>query len=431
MNTVVSQWTLVCDKDWITSVITTIQMAGLLTGGFLSGHLADFIGRKPTYFLSFILMTIFNIVAAFSISWQMFAICRFFIGFATSCYITVFFTFLAEFTPSKWRPIIMSIPGWPVWAAMYGVVSWWLHDWSHIQIATAVISAPWILAFFFVPESFRWLISHNKFNEAEKVLVRITSMNNKPAPDISTIKALAKEEFIEEQKGYTIIDVCTNWKQAKYTFLVSVTWLCCGYGYYAIAFGVQELSGDLYLNMFLLSIVEAPAQFITWFFNNYFGRKKTSVGFFLLAGVAALAVGTVELTVTDDELKGSLKNGFALTAKLGVAAAWAAIMVLGSELYPTVTRNISYGINNSMSRVGGMIAPQIVYISQKIPGVMYFLCGACMLLSALCSVALPETKGRVMNDMILRNRAKKSDLSGHSNVEMENVLKLENEKNYM
>lgn len=27
-----------------------------------------------------------------------------------------------------------------------------------------------------------------------------------------------------------------------------------------------------------------------------FGRKKTSVGFFLIAGVAALAVGTVELT---------------------------------------------------------------------------------------------------------------------------------------
>ena len=41
-----------------------------------------------------------------------------------------------------------------------------------------------------------------------------------------------------------------------------------GYGYYAISFGVDSLSGDLYLNMFLLSIVEIPAQVFSWFLNN-------------------------------------------------------------------------------------------------------------------------------------------------------------------
>lgn len=45
--------------------------------------------------------------------------------------------------------------------------------------------------------------------------------------------------------------------------------LASGYSYYAISFGVEELSGDLYLNMFLLSAVEIPAQAVTWFFNNW------------------------------------------------------------------------------------------------------------------------------------------------------------------
>ena len=45
--------------------------------------------------------------------------------------------------------------------------------------------------------------------------------------------------------------------------------LACGYGYYAISFGVEQLSGSLYLNMFLLSIVEIPALLLTWYMNNW------------------------------------------------------------------------------------------------------------------------------------------------------------------
>lgn len=46
--------------------------------------------------------------------------------------------------------------------------------------------------------------------------------------------------------------------------------LACGYGYYAISFGVEQLSGSLYLNMFLLSIVEIPALLLTWYMNNWY-----------------------------------------------------------------------------------------------------------------------------------------------------------------
>ncbi|CAG2199735.1 OCTN [Mytilus edulis] len=76
LHTVVSEWDLVCDRDWITQTITTIQMGGLLFGGLVAGQIADMFGRKPTYFLSMLMLFVFNLVAAFSTSWKMFAVLR-------------------------------------------------------------------------------------------------------------------------------------------------------------------------------------------------------------------------------------------------------------------------------------------------------------------------------------------------------------------
>jgi len=55
-------------------------MAGVLVGCFISGHLGDHVGRKPTYFVSLVLLTIFNVVGYFCVNWQMYAVVRFILG---------------------------------------------------------------------------------------------------------------------------------------------------------------------------------------------------------------------------------------------------------------------------------------------------------------------------------------------------------------
>jgi MFS family permease len=78
--------------------------------GLIAGQIADIFGRKPTYFLSMLMLFVFNIIAAFSTSWQMFAVVRFFIGIGCGFYLTVFFTFTVEFISGKYRPMLMAIP---------------------------------------------------------------------------------------------------------------------------------------------------------------------------------------------------------------------------------------------------------------------------------------------------------------------------------
>ncbi|KAK3737335.1 hypothetical protein RRG08_067400 [Elysia crispata] len=80
-NSVVTEWKLVCDRKWIKPTTTSVQMAGVLVGAILAGHLGDMYGRKNTNFSFFLIHMVLNIIAGFSSSWQMFLVLRFFIGF--------------------------------------------------------------------------------------------------------------------------------------------------------------------------------------------------------------------------------------------------------------------------------------------------------------------------------------------------------------
>ncbi|CAG2187814.1 SLC22A15 [Mytilus edulis] len=169
----------------------------------------------------------------------------------------------------------------------------------------------------------------------------------------------------------------------------------CGYGFYAISFGVAQLSGNLYLNMALLGSHGVPS-FVVCYFANCIGRKKSSFVFFLLSGITGITVGIVQFLDLSNE--GALINGLALTCKLCVACGWMALIIFTSELYPTVVRNIGFGFNNTMSRVGSMIAPQLIFVSYRIPGIMFLLLGGLFIMSAFCLLLLKET-----NNLALKN----------------------------
>lgn len=50
--------------------------------------------------------------------------------------------------------------------------------------------------------------------------------------------------------------------------LLLIARFSCGYAYYAISYSVDQLSGDLYLNMFLLSVIDIPALISIWYLSN-------------------------------------------------------------------------------------------------------------------------------------------------------------------
>jgi AAHS family benzoate transporter-like MFS transporter len=131
-------------------------MAGLLISGLLAGQMADAVGRKPTFYLSILLMGLFNTCAALSVSWEMFAVFRFFIGVSCGMYLATVHISLIEFIPVKTRAMVCALPSWPVYAAAYGLLSYLLHDWKSIHFATAISTVPLLPTFWYA-------YTHNDF----------------------------------------------------------------------------------------------------------------------------------------------------------------------------------------------------------------------------------------------------------------------------
>ncbi|XP_048746739.2 organic cation transporter protein-like [Ostrea edulis] len=410
MKTIINEWGLICDKKWITSTVSSVQMAGLLISGVLGGQVADLLGRKPTFFLSIFIMSVSNIVAGFSQSWLMFAVTRFIIGLGCGAYLTVFYTFSVEFTPTKFRPLQIAFPDWSIWAALLGLCSYLLKDWRSLHILTGVLTGLCLLSWWIVPESFRWLVSHDKLDEAERVIEKIARLNSHPKPDLNKLKDLTKTDVtFQGDRKYTFLDLFRNRTLLITTVLAGVGWLSCGYAYYAISYSVDQLSGNLYLNMFLLSVIDIPALISIMYLSNRIGRRWTCLGYFVIGSLSSLGVAISQMIDVDKDLQGSLINGFALAAKFGVSAAWASIMTFTTEIYPTVVRNLGYGTQNSISRVGALIAPQLIVVNKETPGVMYIICFIVTMTSAITCLLLKETKDKTISDNLEESLNRKKD----------------------
>ena len=53
---IILQWDLVCDMDYVSDLVTTLQGVGLLIGAAVFGQMSDLQGRKRSWFTANLIM---------------------------------------------------------------------------------------------------------------------------------------------------------------------------------------------------------------------------------------------------------------------------------------------------------------------------------------------------------------------------------------
>ena len=81
----------------------------------------------------------------------------------------------------------------------------------------------------FVPESFRWYVSHNRVDDAERVINFIGKVNGYDEVDMKVLHAVTdaekeRQKQIEGSKKYTILDIIKDRKLLKITLLLAFIW---------------------------------------------------------------------------------------------------------------------------------------------------------------------------------------------------------------
>ncbi|GAB1600637.1 organic cation transporter protein-like [Argonauta hians] len=411
-TSIVSEWNLICDQSYIVTLINTLTMFGLLLGSLVIGPLSDYFGRKKLLYLSYFLLLVFQIGSGFASSWQVYCLCRMMIGaFIISVMINNYVLPL-EFIVPKWRTVVGCVGFWAVGICLTAPWAYLVRDWRILTISSACFGFPFLLSWWFVAESPRWLLTKGKHEEMKKIITEMARVNKKTVPDFTQIKLLNSQDANIEQAEqtdvkkiehtiYSYYHLFNTVENCKFSLILMFGWFVCCSVYYGLLFNTKSLHGNRYINLFLSGIVELPALLFVLCVNNKFGRKRTI--FFLVAstGILSISVLPLELFAMGEAFEMILRVVNTISKSTGTGA-WAALQVLTAEMFPTVVRSLGISACSTMARIGAISAIFIVTLDEFGKLIPFIIFGIECLLFSILLLFLPETSGLPLKDIFTK-----------------------------
>ncbi|KHJ88710.1 hypothetical protein OESDEN_11494 [Oesophagostomum dentatum] len=268
-----------------------------------------------------------------------------------------------------------------------------------------------ILCFMFVPESLHFLALERKERAIERWLKKAHSSKT----PLTSIDPQSVVSTLEDQPKVENL-LAEIWKHKifmLYTAVLIYIWNCDTFIYFGLSLYSTHFAGNIYLNYFLVGLVELPAYILSPYAMNRFGRRIVVA----LAHLGAAAIffallftpGKKCLTyfVRMRTLFNALfqeivwmRTTLWVLGKFAISCSFMSIYVYASEIFPTNIRNLSIGFCETMSRLGGVLAPYIAALSRISPILPMLVLGLISLIGGLITFILPETLNRQLPSTI-------------------------------
>ncbi|KFP79512.1 Solute carrier family 22 member 3 [Acanthisitta chloris] len=382
-SSIISEYDLVCGNAWMLDLSQAILNLGFLTGAFTLGYAADRYGRILIYLLSCLGVGICGIIVAFAPNFTVFLIFRFLQGvFGKGTWMTCY-VIVTEIVGSDQRIVgiviqifftlgIIILPG----------IAYLIPTWQGIQLAISLPNFLFLLYYWVVPESPRWLLTRKKGDKAIKIMRKIAKHNGKfLSPHYSEI-TISNEEV----SNPSFLDLVRTPQMRRCTLILMYAWFTSALIYQGLVMRLGIVGGNLYLDFFISGAVELPAAFLIIVTIDRIGRRLPFAISNIVAGIACLITAFLPEDIP------WLKTTVATLGRLSITIAFEVVYLVNSELYPTTLRNFGVSLCSSLCDLGIFMTMDIVlsvtlYFCQ-IPS-LSILAVACGLLVLL----LPETKG--------------------------------------
>lgn len=391
------EWDFVCNQRWMGAVAQSMYMFGVFVGAVTLGNAADKYGRKKIFCISAILQLILGVGVAFTTEYYSFLTMRFLYGIFGSAgsYITGFVLTMELVGPSK-----RSVCGITFQAAFAGgimLVAGWgylIKDRQLLQIIYGLHSLLLCGHWWLMDESPRWLWANGKIKESIDIVQKALKMNGSPiqineADYVS--KGRIKRRTEEEEAG--VLDLFKTPNLRKKTLNVCFCWFANSLVYYGLSLSTGKLSGNPFLILFCMGLVEQPSYVITVYLMDRTGRRPLTafymiVGSFCCIIAANLTMGSIAAT------------SVVMVGKFMISSSFAIIYNYSAELFPTVIRNSALGIGSMCARTAGTLTPLITLLDSFDPTVPSIIFAIIALISGLLTLFLPETLGSPMPQSI-------------------------------
>lgn len=174
-------------------------------------------------------------------------------------------------------------------------------------------------------------------------------------------------------------------------------WMCTvmAAAFFTANLATEELQGSLYVNFLVTSIGELPATVIGALAVDSLGRCPTIATGLLVSGVACCICALLD--------PGAWSTAMASLGKAFCSSSWSLAYIYAAELMPTSVRSAALASSNLAARLGGAVAPFIIYAGQQLghPKLPFAVVGGLSAFTAVLTAFLPETRGKRQPDTMM------------------------------
>ncbi|XP_071788754.1 organic cation transporter protein-like [Asterias amurensis] len=398
-TTVIQDFDLVCAKGDMSGFAQSVFFAGFLSGSLIWGAVADWAGRRPTFFVCVTMSLVSATSVSFMPNFASFAAMRFFVAAGNYGIYLMAFILVSEIVGPEYRVQVGTMLSvlFALGYVLLSLLAYLLREWRHLQLALSLPISIFLLYFIFLPESPRWLISKKRYKEAKMVIDKIAEVNGTQVPenlfdDPEDHDEKEKTSESSTSRQPTHIDLFRTPNMRKKTLNLLYNWFVSGFVYYGLSLSTSSLGIDPYIAAFVSGTVDFPAFFSSWYFMQRFGRRISVCCYLGIAGLACLITSCIS--------PGVGRAVVAMIGKFGIAGSFNAIYTLSVELYPTPIRTIGVGLSSMSARISGTLAPVILLLGKFWEPLPLVIFGTSAVVAGALTLLLPETLNQPLPETI-------------------------------
>ena len=399
----------------------SIYVAGACDGALFFGYLTDRLGRKRLFLWTLGLYLLATVTTAFSQDFLMFAICRFFTGMGIGGEYSAINSAIDELIPARvrgWADLAINGSFWIGTALAAAVSLLLLSDvlpkdlgWRVIFGLGALMALLILWVRRTLPESPRWLLTHGRAEEAERIVTEIenavreqSDMRELPEPEGEPLRVDQRKSVGFGEIAKTLVS-----RYPKRTTLGLVLMGAQAFTYNAFLFSfatiltkffkVSDSVVGMYLLVFAIGNFMGPLLLGRLF--DTIGRRPMIGGSFLVTGVA-LAVSAAlfhagSLTAWSLTL---IWTGAFFFASAGASAGYLTV----SEIFPMEIRAMAIAFFYAVATaIGGLTGPTLFgrlvdNLDQMTIG--FYVAAGLMIIAAITEFVLGvDAEGETLEDI--------------------------------
>uniref|UniRef100_A0A4X2K0V3 Solute carrier family 22 member 12 n=1 Tax=Vombatus ursinus TaxID=29139 RepID=A0A4X2K0V3_VOMUR len=408
-STIVSEWDMVCDWQFLKPMAQSIFMAGIMTGAIICGLVSDKFGRRLVLSCCYLQLAITGTCSAVVPNFFLYCCLRFLSAFAVAGITMNAGILMIEWTKTQAGATVMTISslGFSVGEFLLSGVAYAIRDWCFLQLAVSVPFVLFFLSSWWLAESARWLIVTGKIDQGLHALRRVAGINGKKdARDTLTIESMeclqrGIPSWVGGKLGKTPNNPSGQGESALTTclfLLPSLLRFAIGFVFYGLILDLQNMGSNLFLLQVLFGVIDIPSKTGSFFAMNYIGRRITQAGSLILAGLCILANAVI--AQGESEMTRVLRVTLAVLGIGFVGSTYTVLSIYSSELFPTVLRMTAIGGGQMAMRLGSILGPLVKLLNQFNPLLPLFIYGGVSVITGLTALLLPETLNMPLPDTI-------------------------------